>query len=955
MKKLTYSSMAAARLRANKRQYLSLVLGIFLSIFLISTLVLCIYDIYQAQLQKRYDTIGYLDMVILDNDDMDIVTEEAVLETGDYDRLGYAYLSGVVTGKNVYVGYYDAVGTKLLNLSALEGRLPENPGEIALEQSAMDVLDVAWAVGETVELAITPIDGVEENRQYTLVGILPERSVYLERIDYNNIGQFPAIITSTQEKPFDTGRVAYHMVLGFGKNGSISNSLKGFWGRFQGYDAVLAIYGLSITGEQVHWFGTGDFINSNQEMFTLILMACVLAGSLILSCGIGISGAMEGVLSKRREEIGVLRALGATRRQIRRMFGRENLILAAVASPLSIFISVGTVWVLSLLMPESLKFAVNLWLIIPIALFSVVVILISGYLPLVRASKLMPMSVIRDTAMLRRSKGMKSKKEFSATRLIAARQVRFHPTRQIGSMFLVGLMLLCSGLVGTLVYSYRSYTRLESPGFSIDRSFGYSSKQGVVCYAREPMSQQSIRQLKSLDHVKFIRINREMDIIAQVDTVPRYAVIFDHAEQYGMLDDRLICILLAVLLVLSLRVTAFAAEFEIDQYATIDSMSRSWYQGYEPTTSYHTMTLCLPIRTESCVGDITVSIALDDPNVFLLTSEPRTVTVSPKDGIYPVELSLALERYRRNGDFPVTITIKGTGEADREIVENIPYVIRIRDGYDSHETMSPVITDVVSDLNVGCDGSLSLTITNPTTQSILDGEITVTDTSGEILMSGSNRMHVNEILPGKSETVTIPMAVKSNASISQHTLEVIFSYNVLDRDTEWKESFTVPVTQAIRLEQGGVQLPAAIAGELSNMTLPLMNMGKGELQNVLVKLEVDGVLDAQSVLVGTIAAGETRQAKLTYTPKLDSVGTHSGTVNITCEDAYGNTFSQTLDVTLTVDEPIPEAETQQAEEKEKINAGTIILIGVCIAMAAGFVVQGVILTEKIHKLEEERL
>lgn len=537
MKKLTYSSMAAARLRANKRQYLSLVLGIFLSIFLISTLVLCIYDIYQAQLQKRYDTIGYLDMVILDNDDMDIVTEEAVLETGDYDRLGYAYLSGVVTGKNVYVGYYDAVGTKLLNLSALEGRLPENPGEIALEQSAMDVLDVAWAVGETVELAITPIDGVEENRQYTLVGILPERSVYLERIDYNNIGQFPAIITSTQEKPFDTGRVAYHMVLGFGKNGSISNSLKGFWGRFQGYDAVLAIYGLSITGEQVHWFGTGDFINSNQEMFTLILMACVLAGSLILSCGIGISGAMEGVLSKRREEIGVLRALGATRRQIRRMFGRENLILAAVASPLSIFISVGTVWVLSLLMPESLKFAVNLWLIIPIALFSVVVILISGYLPLVRASKLMPMSVIRDTAMLRRSKGMKSKKEFSATRLIAARQVRFHPTRQIGSMFLVGLMLLCSGLVGTLVYSYRSYTRLESPGFSIDRSFGYSSKQGVVCYAREPMSQQSIRQLKSLDHVKFIRINREMDIIAQVDTVPRYAVIFDHAEQYGMLDD----------------------------------------------------------------------------------------------------------------------------------------------------------------------------------------------------------------------------------------------------------------------------------------------------------------------------------------------------------------------------------------------------------------------------------
>jgi len=419
---------------------------------------------------------------------------------------------------------------------------------------------------------------------------------------------------------------------------------------------------------------------------------------------------------------------------------------------------------------------------------------------------------------------------------------------------------------------------------------------------------------------------------------------------------KLTCILLSLLLVLSMSVTAFAAEFEIDEHEEIDGMSRSWYQGYGPTINNHTMTLCLPIRAESCVGDITVSIALDDPDVFLLTSEPKALTVSPKDGIYPVKLSLALERYRRNGDFPATITIKGADEAGKEIVETMPYVIRIRDGYGSHETMEPVISEVVGDLNVGSDGSLSLTITNPTTtQSIMDGKITVTDVSGEILMSGSNRFAIPEVLPGKSETVTIPMTVKGNASISAHTLEVKFSYKVLGKDASWTESFTVPVTQAIRLEQGGVQLPTAIAGELSNMTLPLMNMGKGELQNVLVKLEMEGVLDAQSVLVGTMAAGETKQAKLTFTPKLDSVGTHSGTVTITCEDAYGNSFSQTLNVTLTVDEPIPEVELQQEEEKEKMSTGTIMLIILCVVLAVGFVVQGAILTKKIHKLEEERL
>ena len=419
---------------------------------------------------------------------------------------------------------------------------------------------------------------------------------------------------------------------------------------------------------------------------------------------------------------------------------------------------------------------------------------------------------------------------------------------------------------------------------------------------------------------------------------------------------RLICILLTMLLVLSLGVTAFAAEFGIDQHTTIDGMSRSWYQGYEPTISYHTMTLYLPIQANSCVGDITVSIALDDPNVFLLTSEPKEVAVSPKDGIYPVKLSLALQRTRRNGDFPATITIKGTDEAGKEIVETIPYVIRIRDGYGSHETLEPMITDVAGDLNVGSDGSLRLTITNPTTtQSIMDGVITVTDAGGEILVSGSNRVKVKEILPGKSETLTIPMTVKGNASISQHILEVKFSYKVLGKDAEWTESFTVPATQAIRLEQGGVQLPTAIAGELGNMTLPLMNMGKGELQNVLVKLEMDGVLDAQSVLVGTMAAGETKQAKLTFTPKQDSVGTHPGKVTITCEDAYGNAFSQTLDVTLTVDEPIPEVDLQQEEEKEKMSTGTMVLIILCVLLAAGLVAQGTILTKQVHRLEEERL
>ena len=536
MKKLTYSSMAAARLRANKRQYISLVLGIFLSIFLISTLVLSVYGIYQAELQKRYDKVGYLDMVVFDNPS---TTEEIIHSFDEFDRFGHAFISGIVTDKNVYVGYYDEVGFSLMNLNPIEGRLPESAGEIAIEKSALDILEADWQIGDTVELDITPVDGTKEKRSFLLVGYLPERSAYLTISDNNGLNQVPAILTSNQEPAFTVGRLGTHWLMGLAKTATLDQAITSFWEKIHDSDwgAYNDFFGLSISGEQRQYASLGGIIEADREMFVMIAIATALGVSLVLSCCVGIAGAMEGILSKRQEEIGVLRALGATRRQIRRMFGRENLLIALVVSPLSILISIGAVWLLSYALPDSLKFAVNIWLILPIALFSVAVILLSGYLPLVRASKLMPMSVIRDTAMLRRSKGVKSKKEFSATRLIASRQVRFNPTRQFGAALLVGLMLLCSGLLAGIVVSYSDYSLGDEAGFEVWNSGTWYYNGHVGYIHNTSLNKQSISQIRSLPGVKSIGIVRNMTITALLDEVPRYAYIETSNAQFGMLDD----------------------------------------------------------------------------------------------------------------------------------------------------------------------------------------------------------------------------------------------------------------------------------------------------------------------------------------------------------------------------------------------------------------------------------
>ena len=404
-----------------------------------------------------------------------------------------------------------------------------------------------------------------------------------------------------------------------------------------------------------------------------------------------------------------------------------------------------------------------------------------------------------------------------------------------------------------------------------------------------------------------------------------------------------ICFILTLLLL-----AAQVCAAEVDQTATISGMGKSWYQGYEPTVKNNTMTIYLPIQSE-LEGTVTVSIALTDPKVYLLTSQPKSVTVSKKDGIYPVKLTLSLQKDRRNGDYPAVITLKSGDKT-----ETLPYTIRIRDGRGSHEDLSPVISDVSGNLDVGINGSLELTITNPTsTLSMMGGILTITDPTGEVLMTGSDRFPLPEILPGKAVTVSVPMTVLGNAAIRHHTLNLKLSYQVCGIEKTWEESFTVPVTQKIRLEHGDVQLPPAIAGELGNLTLPLMNLGKGELSNILVKLETPAA-NVQSVLVGSIAPGETKQAQLTFTPFADSVGIHSGTVTISCEDAYGNTFEEFLEVSLTVDEPLREM-TEEVPEKEEANPFTIFLTILCALLIAGLITQHLILSGKIHKLEEDRL
>ena len=118
----------------------------------------------------------------------------------------------------------------------------------------------------------------------------------------------------------------------------------------------------------------------------------LLYGLLALSVIISIFGIVNTlVLSifERTREIGLLRAIGMSRRQIRRMIRYESILTAVIGALLGLVLGVFLAWIVTeALSSEGLQFALPVGQLIPFLLFAIVVGVFAAILPARRASRL---------------------------------------------------------------------------------------------------------------------------------------------------------------------------------------------------------------------------------------------------------------------------------------------------------------------------------------------------------------------------------------------------------------------------------------------------------------------------------------------------------------------------------------------------------------------------------------
>lgn len=419
--------------------------------------------------------------------------------------------------------------------------------------------------------------------------------------------------------------------------------------------------------------------------------------------------------------------------------------------------------------------------------------------------------------------------------------------------------------------------------------------------------------------------------------------------------------LLAALFLVPFFRPAFAEQqhaFAIDQRMVLAGMERSWLQGYTPEISRNRLTLVLPLVSPSAQGSIHGEVILQDETLSLFPLQTMTATARPsKDGVWALRFSLELHKDRKNGDYPALLRITGTDAQGNPLQTDIPYTFRIRDGQPNTETARMQLSEVQANFTVGEDGCITALLTNPC-KSVACEEITlrITDSRGDILPADAGTLYLGSLAPGEKVQFSFPMTVLLTSAVSPHVLDFALEWTALGQRVSQSESFTLPVSQDIRLEQGGLRMPSSVvAGDSVTLSLPLMNLGQGDVLQVLATLTLPGITDSQSVLVGTVSPGETKTAQLTVATSKQQIGTFTGTLDVRCTGSSADTLLFSLPVELVVDAPVSVPVESNPSKPSDTSPLLLYLGGGCALLLLLLILQGILLRRKIHRLEESGL
>lgn len=385
----SYLSLIPISAKVKKRQSRMTILCIIISVLLVTT-IFSTADMFirtkSSDLQQKHGNWH----IRLENISQRIGQE--ISERSDTVGVGWEEVFNSDADQPYYIGEKKAAlyGTDNIYLSRLsnaleEGSLPQNDREIMLSSNAKTALDVS--LGDRITLQ-TPAGDTEfiisgfgsDNKddyrgQTYLVAVYMTRSEFGALMEENKTETDPVCYVQFQDASKASGAIKelkqqYHLS---GESISENTAVMGLTGQSSS-ESVKNIYGLAII------------------LFILVLMAGILM----------ISGSMNSNVAQRIKFFGMLRCIGASRKQIIRYVRFEALNWCKTAVPVGLFAGIMISWGICIMLRYGIggEFSsMPVFAVSPIGLLSgaavgVVAVLLAAQSPARRAARVSPVAAV---------------------------------------------------------------------------------------------------------------------------------------------------------------------------------------------------------------------------------------------------------------------------------------------------------------------------------------------------------------------------------------------------------------------------------------------------------------------------------------------------------------------------------------------------------------------------------
>jgi ABC-type antimicrobial peptide transport system permease subunit len=536
-KRLTINTLALGNLKQRKKQYTIMIIGIILAMVFSSSILFFISSANDTLFEKNYHKYGKQDCIVSVDGNDDFYTkaksDNIVSDYGFAHIIGFAYVDDEydsiepdINFCGTAIGWLDDKAMDISNLTLLEGVYPTNQNEIAIEKSSLERMNIDSQIGDEITLRVNIQSGNDYykivEKTYKLVGIVEDKKINIQQYEGSMLSQ-NAIIPSAfvaQNTNVDLGGkeriVGYINSFSGVKQNDIFSYLMKNSKSFEFIDASAK-----------NAFSVTSFFSISTNSAFILVLALVL---MFASC-VAVVNAFNSNLKSRKQQIGMLRAVGATKRQIINIFGREAFIISAICTPISIAISYILVRILLTVVADEFVMSKSIWVIPLCAVFGIVVVMLSALIPLNSASKITPMQVIRNINQNRQMKlkHIKSQKYFDTASLLAKRNLTFNN----GSRIAVSIMLIITITLSCYAMSFVQYQKNEKVSLQTSDYYLYNMNgtSDELCNYdnwNDGLTDNEKAEIDSLPYVKSSHGQKSSSTLLSVDGFTDYYKSFEN-------------------------------------------------------------------------------------------------------------------------------------------------------------------------------------------------------------------------------------------------------------------------------------------------------------------------------------------------------------------------------------------------------------------------------------------